>query len=147
MILVDSERSIVKLDADKTAGRLERYRRIAAEAVEQSGRARVPKIIGPVSFFELEKQIREYDTALVAWEFETSYTIRDALADNINTDRLLTVIGPEGGFTDSEIEYAGSAGCKTVSLGSRVLRSETAAIAACSIIIYEFECRNKQTGI
>jgi len=78
----------------------------------------------------------EFDLSLVAWEGETEHTLRGVLELKPSPKSVLIVIGPEGGFTDKEAEAARRAGLQTVSLGPRILRTETAALALAAQIIY-----------
>jgi 16S rRNA (uracil1498-N3)-methyltransferase len=154
--LVQSERTIARPDADNIDKRLSRLRRIATEAAEQCGRSRVPEIRGTLSFAELVAMIARFDLAIVAWEEEDGLSLREALREvsgshgvsgsersgNPETPGVrsaLIVIGPEGGLTEREVEALKAAGAISVSLGPRLLRTDTAAIAACAAVIYEIE--------
>lgn len=139
VVVVESERSVSRLEKDKAADKMARWRRIAAEAAEQSGRAVIPEMTGIIKFSELTALIQETDLAIVAWEEEQDITLKQILQANADAKSALLIIGPEGGLSESEIEIAMLAGAKSVSLGRRVLRSETAAIAACSVVMYEIE--------
>lgn len=113
--------------------KLERWRRIVVEAAEQCGRSVVPEVASPLSFDGA------LDTlglpALIPYEGEHTATMRAAL-DALRRPRALTIlIGPEGGFTAQEIERAVSRGARTISLGPRILRSETAGIVAATLAL------------
>ncbi|MCE5322078.1 16S rRNA (uracil(1498)-N(3))-methyltransferase [bacterium] len=138
-IIVNSERVVTRLDESKTADRLARWRKIASEAVEQCGGARIPELTGIVDFAELPDEIKKYDLALIAWEEEQSVGIKSALRKNAGAESVMLIVGPEGGLIESEVASAKSAGAVCVSLGRRVLRTETAAIAGCAAILYELE--------
>ncbi len=138
-VIVNSERVIAKLDETKVAERLARWRKIACEAVEQCGGARVPEVNGILSFSALTTEIAKNDIALVAWEEEKSVGLKKALNANAGAKSVMLIVGPEGGLTESEVESAKSAGAVCVTLGRRILRAETAAIAACAAILYELE--------
>jgi len=138
-VIVNSERVVTRLDSSKAADKIARWQKIAAEAVEQCGGARIPEVRGIVNFSEMTEEIALNDLALVAWEEEQSASLKQVLRENISSKSVMLIIGPEGGLTEGEVELAKSAGAKCVSLGKRVLRSETAAIAACAAIFYELE--------
>lgn len=128
---LESERSVVSLPADRARSRLERWRRIVREALEQSGRADRVEILEPVSFVDALSAI-DGDRQVIAWEQESKRALADAVDGRESTVAIL--IGPEGGFTEQEVSSARSAGFEPVSLGSLILRSETAAIASVSIV-------------
>lgn len=142
MALVRSERTVARPDADNTNKRLARLRRIAAEAAEQCGRSKAPEIRGILAFDDVVEMIPRFDMTIVAWENECGLSLRDALRSRTETPTVtsaLVVIGPEGGLTEREVEALKSAGATSVSLGPRLLRTDTAAIAVCAAVMYEFE--------
>lgn len=113
---------------------LERWRRIVTEAAEQSGRGRVPAIHGPVPLDGLADAVAA--PLLVAHETVAAHTLAAALP--ANADCVAIVIGPEGGFSDHEVErLVAEADAIPVSLGPRVLRAETAAITAVTLVMAE----------
>jgi 16S rRNA (uracil1498-N3)-methyltransferase len=138
-IIVNSERVVTRLGGSKAAGRLTRWRKIATEAVEQCGGARIPEVAGIIDFAGLPNEIKKHDLALVAWEEEKSTRLKSALQANKDAKSVMLIVGPEGGLAECEVESAKSAGAVCVSLGRRVLRTETAAIAGCAAILYELE--------
>ncbi len=115
-----------------------RWARIVQEAAEQSGRVRVPEIASPI---DLGVAFEEAPVGLfiVPWEGEVSRSLREALRAPASrpVDAVRLVIGPKGGLTESEIEFLRAQGAVSVTLGSRILRAETAAIATISAILYE----------
>lgn len=140
LVLVRSERTVVRLDGPGQERKLDRLRRIAAEAAEQCGRSMIPSLRGVLSFSELVEMIGEFPLAVIAWEEEeTTVSLRDALRAKAGVESVLLVIGPEGGLTEREVELTKSAGAVSVSFGSRVLRTDTAAIAGCATVMYELE--------
>ena len=140
LIAVRSERTLARVDGTRLSERLERWRRIAREAAEQSGRARAPEIRGIVEFEDLPSLIRELPLALVATEGEGAVSLRDVLQEQRRElESAMVIIGPEGGLTDREVALTESTGAKRISLGRRVLRCETAAIAACAMVMYELD--------
>ncbi len=134
IIPVLSERSIPR------SGKLERWKKIAKEAAEQSGRSFIPEISPLTKFEDLLKMKNEFDLALIPWELEKRTTLKKVLTTHHpnHLTTILILIGPEGGFSRDEVERARSAGFIAVSLGPRILRTETAAMAMLSMIDYEY---------
>jgi 16S rRNA (uracil1498-N3)-methyltransferase len=116
-----------------------RWRRIITEAAEQSHRGRIPVLENPVQFFGACDGVEGW--AVIPWKHETSTGLKTALAEQKTRgwdgSAVGVFIGPEGGFTDEEIDYARARGIVPVSMGRRVLRAETAGIAATAAILYE----------
>lgn len=140
-----SERTVSRPDERKAEQRVARWRKIAKEAAEQCGRARVPEIRGIVPFDEIVELVRREQFALVAWEEECG-SLRDVLHSGTGPDSALVVVGPEGGLTRDEVGMLRQAGAKCVSLGRRVLRCETAGVVACALVMYEMESRSLNYG-
>jgi len=140
-----SERSIVQYAADKAARRCERWRKIAKEAAEQAHRNRIPAVDEPVSWERILQLAGAADLALICYEKENALELRRLLAERLGRERreterqptVLLIVGPEGGFTPQEIAQAEAAGIKPVSLGRRILRTETAAMVGLTCILYE----------
>lgn len=124
-----TERTVIK---EVNQARVERWRRIAAAAAKQSRRTGVPRVDEPLEFSDLPAALREFDLTVVFWEGETEPVDR-ALA-GFSGQRLALVIGPEGGFAAAEVQSLSEAGARTASLGPRILRTETAPIAALAIV-------------
>lgn len=140
IIAVQSERTISRLDDAKAADKVSRWRRIAAEASEQCGRGIIPKVDGIIKFCDLEDIIKNTEFSIIAWEEEQTVSIKKILQNAENGIKsALLIIGPEGGLSENEVQLAKDAGATCVSLGKRVLRSETAAITASAVIMYELE--------
>ena len=115
--------------------KLERWRKIAASAAEQSGRGRIPEVLVLSSFQAALERAAQADKALMFYENEQSVTLRMALeAGEYHTVSLLT--GPEGGLETSEVEKARAAGLQVCTLGKRILRCETAPLCALSAVMY-----------
>lgn len=130
---VECERSIVKLDAKKAAARVERWQKIANEAARQSRRADVATVEPVVSFAEamrLPKAANE--RRLILDEEEQALRLRDALGSA--EDTYVILVGPEGGLTREELQAAKAAGFTAVTLGPRILRTETAGIAVLAVL-------------
>jgi 16S rRNA (uracil1498-N3)-methyltransferase len=130
-----SERSIAKGE------KLERWRKIVKEAAEQSARAIIPQISALTNFEDVLKLKDDYDLAIIPWELEKDTALKSILRSNLQPpdSKILIVIGPEGGFSHEEILLAQKAGFTSVSLGKRILRTETAAIVLLANIMYEKE--------
>ena len=128
---VAMKRSIVKIDDKKKKSKRERWQAIAEAAAKQSKRTLVPQVHEVMSYKEMITAAKNLDLLLVPYECAEGMTAtKDALKQIKNGMSVGIVIGPEGGFEQSEIDLACDAGGKIISLGSRILRTETAAIAA-----------------
>ena len=138
IVLVNTERCVVKLDNKDVERKLERYRKIAKEASEQSHRLEVPEILGVVDIKNLPKDLLS-DINLLAYEKEAGETT--SFFDNVDKNKSLSVmIGPEGGFSEKEVQHlVNDYGFRSISLGKRILRTETAAIYALSVIGFLLE--------
>ncbi|MBC7807254.1 MAG: 16S rRNA (uracil(1498)-N(3))-methyltransferase [Akkermansiaceae bacterium] len=137
-VLFQSERSVARMEQkDKIEKRLERWQGIVQGAAEQSGRGRLPTVEWERHAPDITRRIGEWDAAIALHEGAT-LALRDALqAERIaDATRLLILVGPEGGFTDGEVAGFAGAGATPVSLGARVLRTETAALVALAQILY-----------
>lgn len=126
-----------------TGARTARWRRIAVEAAKQCRRSDVPAVSDPVSLSEALKQVAEYDLILVLWEGEQHRTIAEELRSSAPSSRVAVVVGPEGGLEAAEVAQAVDAGAVPVSLGPLILRTETAAIVAVAMVLYELAIRRK----
>jgi 16S rRNA (uracil1498-N3)-methyltransferase len=124
---------------EASATKLERWRRIAREAAEQSGRGRIPSVAAPLPFSDACRSAAEVGPALIPWEEERARGLRATLAtlsaEGAPPARLGLFIGPEGGFTTQEIETALAAGIVAVTLGKRILRADTAAAVALALAL------------
>lgn len=129
-----TERSIVQLDEKQASRKLQHWRSIAIAACEQSGRNRVPQITQPVGLYELLEKRTSSGTALL---LSPGAPLR--IADLASAGTQITVlIGPEGGLADVEQQAAVKAGFTPVRLGPRVLRTETAAVCALTLLQQKF---------
>ncbi len=141
-----SRRTVVQYDERKEAKRIDRWRKIAKEAAEQSHRSAVPRIEAVSAWKALLQRFAEYDLALLCYEEEgrSGIGLKDALAGfksgrgpGVPAPSMLVVVGPEGGFSPEEAEAAIAAGARAVGLGRRILRTETAALYALACLAYE----------
>ena len=128
------ERSVVKIDPKKEEKKLERWRLILKEASEQSHRSSVPELTKIMSIKDLEKE--DADLKLVLSVNEKTKMLKNVLQNIDNYDRIIIVVGPEGGITPKEEKKLSELGFQSVSLGNRILRAETASIYITSIINY-----------
>ncbi len=133
---VSCARSVAKGDG---ANRSVRWRKIITEAAEQSGRGRIPILEKPSDFLSACDAHEGF--GLIPWEEEADVGLRAVLgrwkANELGISSVSILIGPEGGFTREEVEYARSKGIVAVSLGKRILRAETAGIATATAVLYE----------
>ena len=130
-----SARCVSRPDEKSLGKKLERWQKIAASAAEQSGRGRIPEVIALGSFKEALERGKQADKALLFYENEHAVTLRMALESGaFQTVSLLT--GPEGGLEEAEVEQARQAGFRVCTLGSRILRCETAPLCALSAVMY-----------
>ncbi|MGA7285509.1 MAG: RsmE family RNA methyltransferase [Candidatus Cybelea sp.] len=116
------------------AQKLARWERLARAAAQQSGRRDVPKICDPVRFDALLERFAAYDAVLFAWELAPQIPLRERIAALPAAGRALVVVGPEGGFTHDEADAAEHRGATMLSLGARILRTDTAAVAVLAVI-------------
>ncbi len=138
-----TRRTIVKPQED-AQGKISQWEKVAVEAAQQCGRAFVPNIHHPIRWADFIAETGDFDAKILAWEekgampFKTwAKRVLPALKDLPRPAGFALVIGPEGGFDDGEVEEARKAGFEALSFGPDVLRSETAAIVASAITLYE----------
>ena len=136
IIPLQTARTIVKLDKTKQLTRQKRWQMIAQEAAKQSGRTTVPDV-KKLSTWPDVLSLNDFDLKLLPCLNEKAQQIKDILRAQNKTKRIILFIGPEGGFTPSEIEKAIDAGCTAVSLGANVLKSDTATVSALAMVNYE----------
>lgn len=130
-----AERSVAEGPRD---GKLERWRRVARAAAQQCGRLDVPEVAAPLDFQGLLDLIPTCRVAVVPWELAEAVPLRERLPELLaGADSALVAIGPEGGFAHAEARALERAGAHLVSLGSRIFRTETAGLVACSALYYE----------
>ncbi|MBD8003621.1 16S rRNA (uracil(1498)-N(3))-methyltransferase [Bacillus norwichensis] len=136
-------RSVVKWEEKKASKKLERWKKIAKEAAEQSHRQRIPEVSQPLSFKQLLTFRDSFDYTAVAYEEAAKNGEKSGLARMLASaepgSRILFVFGPEGGFAELETEQLKSHGFDLVGLGPRILRTETAPLYVLSAVSYHFE--------
>jgi len=141
IIPVVMNRTIVKIDNEKKElARINRWQTIADEASKQSRRGILPQVHRLVSYKEALNMAKEMDIVILPYEKATDMSYTRKVIDKIAIDQTIGIfIGPEGGFDELEIELAEEIGCKPITLGSRILRTETAGLAIMSMLIYNLE--------
>lgn len=145
IIPVMTKRVVVRIeDAKREKKKLERWQAIAESAAKQSGRAKIPKIGTVMDWNEALNYAKQLKTAMIPYELARQTGMQSVKAwvqKACSMQSAGIFIGPEGGFEAEEVETANAAGIVPVSLGKRILRTETAAITALSILMYETECQ------
>ncbi|MDD6339785.1 MAG: 16S rRNA (uracil(1498)-N(3))-methyltransferase [Butyrivibrio sp.] len=140
IIPVNMKRCVVKLDDKKTDAKIKRWNSISESAAKQSGRGIIPRVSAPVSFDEAIKLCEEMDVKLIPYELaEGMQATTEALSKIAPGMKIGFFIGPEGGFELSEIKKAKENGIIPISLGKRILRTETAGLTVMSILMYHLE--------
>jgi len=125
---------------DAGPSKIQRWRRIIQEAAEQCGRARLPELLPIRPFSQALADIPPDTLALIPWEEEQHRSLRTVLREHKGQQpNVVLFIGPEGGLTATEIQQAQQYGVQSVTLGQRILRAETAALAAVANVMYELE--------
>ncbi|MBI9015367.1 MAG: 16S rRNA (uracil(1498)-N(3))-methyltransferase [Clostridiales bacterium] len=132
---LNTKRAIVKLDDKGEKKKIERWQKIADEAAKQSKRSHLPVIENVISVKNFSSVYEQYDLILVAYELESSRTLKQLLSNEYK--RIAVIIGPEGGFEVEEVELLVGLGAHSISLGPRILRTETAGSTLVSILQYE----------
>lgn len=137
IIPVLSERTIVRFKPDRAINRVNRWRKLAREAAKQCGRTDIPQIKDIQKFYNIIDKVNNFDLALMACLSEDAAAFKEAVSD-FETGNIIVFIGPEGGFTPEEIIMARDTSCKFISLGNRVLKSDTAGLYILSVLNHEF---------
>ena len=138
---VEMKRSVVKIDEKSKQKKIERWQKISEVAAKQSGRDIVPKINNIVNIKNICNLINKYDIVLLAYENEKNNKLKNELTKLKNKENLKigVIIGPEGGLEEQEVKILKEAGAKVITLGNRILRTETVALVVTGIIMYELE--------
>lgn len=134
---VSTKRCIVKLDAKKAESKVRRWNAIAESAAKQSKRGIIPKVLMPVNFAQALDRAKNMDMVLIPYEEAENMSITREVFSEIKTGMKIGIfIGPEGGFAESEVEEAKKVGARAITLGRRILRTETAGMATMSVLMY-----------
>jgi 16S rRNA (uracil1498-N3)-methyltransferase len=131
-----SANAVPKLDQRKTARREERWKKIALGAAKQCGRSRVPEILAMCRYDEFVARPAADTLKILFWENEAQRTLKQVHQEQSSARSVILTVGPEGGFTREEAESARRHGYLWVGLGRRILRAETAAVAALALAQY-----------
>ncbi len=140
IIPVATKRAVVKLDDKKASKKIERWQAIAEGGAKQSGRNVIPEVKHVMPFKEAVQYAKSLDVVLVPYELAEGMAETKSLISSIQPGQSVGFfIGPEGGFETSEVEYAIENGAKAITLGKRILRTETAGLTTLSILMYHLE--------
>lgn len=134
-----TERTIVKIPREKRNARQRRWQTIAAEAARQSGRVQIPEVMEISSFEEICAGLESDALKILLWERESS-GLKEFLRRNSPSPQtpVYLFVGPEGGLSEQEVAHCRAAGGVTVSLGPRILRTETAGVVGLGLVLYEW---------
>ena len=140
VIPVAMKRSVVKLDAKKAESKVKRWNAIAESAAKQSKRSILPQVSDVVTFAQAVKMASEMDLKLVPYELAEGMEQTKQLIESVKPgQRIAIFIGPEGGFDPEEIRTATEAGIHPITLGKRILRTETAGFTTIAWLMYQLE--------
>ena len=140
IIPVATKRAVVKLDEKKASKKVERWNSIAESGAKQSGRNRIPEVKNVFSFKEAICYAAELDVVLIPYELAEGMQETKKIISSIRPGQSIGIfIGPEGGFETEEVEFAMVQGVKPITLGKRILRTETAGLTTLSILMYHLE--------
>ncbi len=139
IVPVAMARSVVKLENKQAEQKkTDRWQKIALEAAKQSGRGVIPEVKMPMIFDEVIEAVKGEDLVFAPYECEETTRLRDVFEGVPDAKNISFIIGPEGGFDIGEIQKLKTAGIKTVTLGRRILRTETAAECVISMLMYAY---------
>lgn len=140
IVPVSTKRAVVKLDAKKEQTRLKRWNTISESAAKQSGRGVIPEVSGVMTFGKALKEAKKLDVLLIPYERAENMAETRRVMGSIQPGQSVGIfIGPEGGFEESEVEEAVAAGAQAITLGKRILRTETAGLAVMAMLGYLLE--------
>ena len=145
IIPIEMKRCVVKVNEKDKQKKLQRWQKISEVAAKQCGRNIIPKIKPILNLKNICNMLKEYDIVLLAYEKEEKITIKQELnniKENLNNNskfKIAVIIGPEGGISTEEVELLQKNGAKSITLGKRILRTETVALNVLSVIMYELE--------
>ena len=134
VVPVAMSRCVVQLDAKDGRKKQERWQKIAREACKQSGRCEMMQVSEPISFKQLLAKLPQHQAAIVPWEDARGYSLAKFHQEHREITDLAIVIGPEGGMSEDEIARMKDVNCRSVTLGPRILRTETAGLCAMSAL-------------
>ncbi len=140
IIPVETKRAVVKLDAKKAASKVTRWNSIAEAAAKQSKRRVIPQVSSPMSFKQAVQYAENMDVKLIPYELSEGMAETKRLIESVKPEQSVAVfIGPEGGFAEEEITLAQEKGILPITLGKRILRTETAGFTVLAWLMYHLE--------
>ena len=140
VVPVSTKRAVVKLDAKKAKKKVERWNTIALSAAKQAKRGRIPEVLPVMTLKEAFGYAKEMDASIIPYEDAKGIGhSREVMASLKGKGHIGVFIGPEGGFEDSEVQKAMELGIEPVTLGRRILRTETAGMTVLSILMFQME--------
>lgn len=140
VIPVVTRRAVVKLDDKKAAKKVERWNAISLSAAKQSGRSMIPEVESVMSFSEALEYAKKMDVVLIPYELAEGMDKTKEIISTIKEGQKIGVfIGPEGGFEEGEVKKAEEIGAYPITLGKRILRTETAGLTVLSVLMYHLE--------
>ena len=140
VIPVETKRCVVKLDGKKAAKKVDRWQQIAESAAKQSKRMLIPNVHQIMTFKEALSYAQSMDIRLIPYELAKGMQETKEILTAIEPGQFIGIfIGPEGGFEEKEVEAAIEEGAKPITLGRRILRTETAGLAILSVLMFQLE--------
>ena len=140
VVPVAAKRCVVKLDDKKAKSKITRWQGIAEAAAKQSKRRIVPEVTEVLSFKEALKYVEDFEIKLIPYELAEDMSKTKEIINSLQPgQRVAIFIGPEGGFEESEVQLAMEMGVEPITLGKRILRTETAGFTVLSWIMYQLE--------
>jgi len=140
IIPVETKRAVVKLDAKKATSKVTRWNAIAEAAAKQSKRRVIPQVTGPMTFKQAVQYANELDVKLIPYELSEGMAETKRLIESVEPGQDVAIfIGPEGGFAEEEIALAQEKGILPITLGKRILRTETAGFTVLAWLMYQLE--------
>lgn len=140
VVPVATKRCVVKLDDKKAKKKVERWQQIAESAAKQAGRGYIPEVSGVMSFKEALAFAKNLDVVLIPYELAEGMKETRKIIASIEPGQSVGIfIGPEGGFEKEEVELAIAQGAKSITLGKRILRTETAGLTTLSVLMFHLE--------
>lgn len=140
LVPMATKRCVVKLDEKKAKSKVARWRSISEAAAKQSKRAVIPNVTEPMSFKEALEYCQNMEVRLIPYELADGMEFTRSIIGRIEANQSVAVfIGPEGGFAQEEIEAAEAAGVLPITLGKRILRTETAGMCVLAFLLYQLE--------
>ncbi len=135
-----TRRCVVKLDDKKAEKKTARWQQIAESAAKQAGRGMIPRVWEPLAYCDALKRAKELDVLLIPYELAEGMAETKRVIESIQPGQSVGIlIGPEGGFEKEEVRLALEAGAREITLGKRILRTETAGLAILSVLMFHLE--------